>query len=787
MSVHRPSRSALIGALAIASGFCALGYEVLYVRQLTTLLGDTFYVHAALLGMFLVGVGVGARIAHRVRPWFFLFEIGTGLYALALPSVVGWISLQPFASALTAGGLPTIAASAGLVAVPSFLIGVSLPLFSDLIKAENPDRLAFEWVYTAYNVGAFVGVLAVELLLIRSLGISKGLAFLGVTNILVGILLYLLRPRPVPSHGGRPTSHRFGRGVLGGLAVASAASAAFQMFLVKLTYFVFAPHRENFAVALGVTLLGISLGAMLASRFRIRFETSLLLVPVALVTVFLFHGTIVDLYQAVAVGTRGSDVASLAVKFGFTAVYGLGPMVMFGSLLPALMRSEQAVAQEAGVLLLVSSVANAVGYLAYVLILHPLLAPEMVLISIGGACLVAAAMAGGRPWIGRRWPAVMAAGAALICITLTVSERNMHLARWGDRLQPTDRVTVFKSGPESATLVQSADAEWVTYNGHASIYVSTNGVVNLPEHVSGLVPALAAPRLDRALVLGLGTGTTAGTTAQVFEHTDVVEINGAFIAMLPMLTYANLDIIGNTKAMVHHGDGRTFLNGTDGVYDAIMSSMPNPTYFAASKIYTVEFYQRVRRSLKPDGVFSMWLSATDMSEAGVRVVLSALRGSFEHCDLRFMRRDYYLTTCSNQPIKTRLYSDIGAPYELDRSLQRGIGSMPIQEYIDNMRLADDIFARNPPRSVPRENTDDYPVLEFMVTRHAASRSVAPNIFVVEREAFGINPVGDTSDAARFVRRARLYRTLDPELFDAAFAPVIEADSVLRQAWAGRGG
>ena len=51
--------------LALPSGCCGLAYEVLYIRALTTLLGDTLYVHAALLSTFLVGIGLGARLAHR--------------------------------------------------------------------------------------------------------------------------------------------------------------------------------------------------------------------------------------------------------------------------------------------------------------------------------------------------------------------------------------------------------------------------------------------------------------------------------------------------------------------------------------------------------------------------------------------------------------------------------------------------------------------------------------------------------------------------------------------------
>ncbi len=84
----RRGSTTLLTVLALVSGSCALGYEVLFVRALTSVLGDMFYVHAALLSTFLVGVGLGAKTAHHWRRFLWAFEILTGLYALGLPPAV---------------------------------------------------------------------------------------------------------------------------------------------------------------------------------------------------------------------------------------------------------------------------------------------------------------------------------------------------------------------------------------------------------------------------------------------------------------------------------------------------------------------------------------------------------------------------------------------------------------------------------------------------------------------------------------------------------------------------
>ena len=85
-----PAR-AVLTLLAGLSGCCALAYEILFMRGLTTLLGDMLYVHAALLSTFLVGIGLGARLAWHAVRWLWLLEILTGAYALGQPWLQRWL------------------------------------------------------------------------------------------------------------------------------------------------------------------------------------------------------------------------------------------------------------------------------------------------------------------------------------------------------------------------------------------------------------------------------------------------------------------------------------------------------------------------------------------------------------------------------------------------------------------------------------------------------------------------------------------------------------------------
>ena len=775
------TRVTILFVLAALSGSCGLAYEILYVRALSTLLGDMLYVHAALLSTFLVGIGIGAKLAHRFLRWLAALEILTGLYALALPPLAKWLSLQPVMIPISASANLTIAATIALVAIPSLLVGFSIPLFSAYIKAAQADRLAFQGVYKLYNLGALLSILAVELILIRKFGVRISLAIIGSINLLNGVILIILRN--APRREAAPVRMEFSRKIIAALALASLASAVFQMFFLKLTYLVFGPHRENFAIGLSVTMLGIFAGAWLASRTRIRFVTILVLIPVVLGAIYFMYAPIVLLYKTTFPMVRSSEIAIIAHKFLISCIFALGPMILFGATIPALMYSEKQVADESGRLLFVSSLANAIGYLAYVTVGHPLLTSNILLVILAALCLLASLLVVDFRW-GPGEKRLVALGVLAIAImAFRWSDRDLYLARWVGSLPPSADVTTFKSGAENATLVRQEHETWVTYNGFPSINVYRDGVINHAEIICGILPALSAPRIERVMIIGCGTGITSGTAAQIFPSVDVADINNAFYKMLPLLDAPNMDLDGNPAATLHLCDGRTFLIGKTNEYDAIVNSLPAPTYFSAGKLYTLEFYERVRQALKPDGVFCTWIAASDMSTPGIGVYLSALHHSFEYCDLTLLRSGYYMATCSNAPIHRRQFSELSPGPKLIPLLEQALHGFDLDEYFDDMHVSQNIFAHYIP-NVPEENTDDHPVLEFLSVRNTQMQTVVTDPFSDNAAMFDIDVTGrpETMTPQRFARRAGAFWKFSPHQFERCFPPIFDKHHDLRAAF-----
>ncbi|HEX4826158.1 MAG TPA: fused MFS/spermidine synthase [Candidatus Polarisedimenticolaceae bacterium] len=186
------------------SGFCALGYEVLWTRMLTLVLGTSVYAFTIMLAAFLFGIGLGshAEAWFKARPLraFGIVQLVIGVSALGvtflmrdLPSHA--VRLQgafsgTVSTEFAARQAASFAIAFATMSVPAFFMGVAFPL-----AAENaPVRR----VLTVNTVGAILGAAASGFVLIPAFGIERALQMLVTVNLGVGavVLTHAWRGRP---------------------------------------------------------------------------------------------------------------------------------------------------------------------------------------------------------------------------------------------------------------------------------------------------------------------------------------------------------------------------------------------------------------------------------------------------------------------------------------------------------------------------------------------------------------------------------------------------------------
>ena len=209
------------------SGFCALGYEVLWSRILTIVVGASVYSFTVMLVAFLAGIALGSE-AYGLLPrffnikdkgigrsisWFGGVQVIIGVVALLVTIYLrnipaNSIRLQNYflGSGISSFGVrvwSNFVLAFFYMVVPAFFMGVAFPL-AGKIHAEYKKMVGSAvGEILAYNtVGAIFGAAISGYIMVYLFGIERSLQMLTVINIGFGLLvLFSLRNMNILSWG----------------------------------------------------------------------------------------------------------------------------------------------------------------------------------------------------------------------------------------------------------------------------------------------------------------------------------------------------------------------------------------------------------------------------------------------------------------------------------------------------------------------------------------------------------------------------------------------------------
>jgi predicted membrane-bound spermidine synthase len=154
------------------------------------------------------------------------------------------------------------------------------------------------------------------------------------------------------------------------------------------------------------------------------------------------------------------------------------------------------------------------------------------------------------------------------------------------------------------------------------------------ETTQALLPLVALayrPDARTAAVIGQGSGMTSHFLLASPSLSEVVTIeiepemiSGSRAAFYP----ANRRVFDDPRSHFAIEDAKTYFASEQRKFDIIISEPSNPWVSGVSGLFTVEFYQRVRQYLTPDGVFAQWLHLYEINDDLVLSVLAAFHRSF---------------------------------------------------------------------------------------------------------------------------------------------------------------
>src|SRR5437016_2246440 len=166
-----PSRTRVVSLFLFGSGFCALIYQTAWLREFRLIFGASTAASAAVLGVFMAGLGLGGIILGRVsesrtRPLAFYggLELLIAVSAALSPFLIlaarhFYISLGGTQSmGLFLGTIARLGLAGVIIGIPTFLMGGTLPAVARAAVAPNDlQRRLVGLLYGANTLGAVSG------------------------------------------------------------------------------------------------------------------------------------------------------------------------------------------------------------------------------------------------------------------------------------------------------------------------------------------------------------------------------------------------------------------------------------------------------------------------------------------------------------------------------------------------------------------------------------------------------------------------------------------------------
>jgi spermidine synthase len=653
----------LVFALLFVSGGTGLVYELVWSKRLANVLGNSGQAHALVLAVFMGGLALGAWVfgsaADRARRPVVLYgalELFVGVYALGFDRVLDALSGVYLAAApgVTAAKLLLV----GLALLPpTVAMGGTVPVLTRYFAADlEGARAQLAALYAVNSLGAAAGVLLAGLWLVPAVGLDASERSAAVANLLlaavaVAVGLRAGRSEPAsapPGEGGRTV-----RVALACVALTGFTAMLYEITWVRLLAIVIGGTTYAFTLILAAFILGIGLGSFWVARRAAAADGLGLFAKLQV-------GLVVSICLALPLYGRlpyqflvlwGSMPRSEATwprfqleTFFVCCAVVVVPAFFMGASFPCIARAAlkdaARLGRQLGRVYLVNTAGTVSGSLLGGLWLLERVGLEGSF-DVGLVVnLVAAALAARTRWLGL-------AAVSVVAFTFgahgwaTLVERSGRYREWNRTFESFEafrtaidqRSRVLFEGDDVAASVLVGETpggqRYLRINGKVD---ASNGDDNDIQVLLAHLGMLLHPGpVKRVLVVGLGTGITAGSLLQYpVERVDVVEISPQVVAAARLFKDDNHHALDDPRLVMHVDDAKTFLLLAKEPYDLIVSEPSNPWVSGVSGLFSRDFFEVAKRHLGPGGRIAQWVHTYESTRPLVQLVVRTLRGSFEH-------------------------------------------------------------------------------------------------------------------------------------------------------------
>jgi spermidine synthase len=746
------------------------------------------------------GGRIGERSRNPLRVYGFL-ELGLTGYVLASPAtfplvmvtVGGWAA--PFGTDFGQTTAVRFFVATLLILPPTLLMGATLPLLSAwLARHSGAGSFRATTLYSWNTIGATLGAFSGGFLLLPKFGLQSSVFLAAGLNLSIALISLSLSIRNSSigrdaDKSSRSLSSNPERAVfahfawvrfLPGIAVALAAAGtmACQVIWTRVTTLVLGASVHAFSVVLTTFLAGLGLGALITSlalrgqrrHAALAFTVLCFFSALALTaTAFVFpHLPIIALRLHEGLNLNPDAGALIRLQLLVAGALLLPPTIMFGGLLPAALLAfadqNQSISRGVGNLYAWNVLGSIVGTLVAGFVLLPWLGAIESLLLAGGTMLLAGIAASGSHTTGAALRATAVAIPLSIGILsgmptwdkqLMTSGVHSYAVAYGDHRSPDSLAALLSSHRE---LLYYADGLTATISvtrdkarsDRQVLTIYTNGkadgssIYDMPtQRLIAHIPILLHPNPTNVAVIGMGTGSTAGSASlHSASRITVVEIEARMVEAARLFRAHNHAVHHQENVEVIITDGRTHLLRQNNFYDVIISVPSNPWLAGSSDLFTSDYFRRSANALRDEGIFAQWIQLYGMSAENLQMVIRGFLDTFPETLLAstILGADVLLIgslspiTIDLQNISHRMaYPAISKDLADDRVRIRTVYDLLARIRVSSEALRE--FVGDGQR-----HTDDHPILSYRAPRDLHRDTRAENEAAIAGVAKGITPL-----------------------------------------------
>ena len=768
---------ALLMFVFFVSGSCGLIYEVVFARLLVLIFGSTTYAVSTVLGVFMFGLAFGSyfcgKYLHKVKDClkaYAFVEIAIGMFAFLFIPLLGVVQELHSIIFQSFYDQPFILNSARiflcfcLLIFPTLLMGATVPLISSLVvRSINRAGFNIGFLYASNTIGASLGCFGGSFFLIPAFGMTVAILITAGFNILIGAVCLLANRfgyiktetgtddifHEAVAHNASPATavlignERFIKVALISFFLSGLLSLVYEVAWTRILVLIFGTSVYAFSTMLTTFLFGLAAGSLVAGMFVDRIKNRVISLAILQLSIGL------SLFASIPVMGWLPDIFLQYFKEDISwnrlilSEFFICFLVMFiptfcsGALFPLVSRifmdsKSQSAGKAVGNAYFVNTIGGIIGSISAGFIFIPFIGVEKTLL-YGSLVNILAGSFGYFAYYGYSTKRVVIAVASFSLIVWVVlfkmpgwnplvmnSGIYMYGAQLAKKVPDTlsymsrFKLIYFREDHSATVSVLEKGERFLRING------KTDGGTgdNHTQILLGILPSIYAKNPETALVIGLGTGITAGSVLDFssIKSLDCIEISPAVTEASHYFDSFNNRPLESSKMRLHNFDGRTWIMAMPRKYDIIVSEPSHPWQTGNANLFTIDFFKMAVGRLSKNGFFCQWLPYYHMDKRHFQIVLNSYRKVFPYVNVWVAGTDALLIGSNAKP--TLDYGFIANLFT-DKNISSKLRQIDIYTPADLFGFfwLDNAGVDNFISGVEEINSDNNPLIEFSAPKY----------------------------------------------------------------------